>query len=352
MKNQPTSIDAVAFLKAKLAAAQLPPRAEEAAHEASETPTEEAQEHLPTGYEAGEQEGEAEAQTGGMGEGGLEQLLAQLSPEELEQLAAHLSTDMQNPQASEGGEDVASLAHAIQGHLTQNPEASVETADPQKMAALNFVKSAAYIEGFLNQAIETGISVKQAVDLYDNALTTTIENIKMAELSGGQHKLDLDGDGKIEASDLKKLRTGKKHEKKESASEEREEHSVDSKTAAYYEGVLERAREYGISDHTTLSIVKAANDGSFQDQAMALLGNLKDTGMSAVNSAGNKLQQLGGAANDFVQKQNPLHLAGAGVAAGGLGAATIAQLMNSRKKEKQRMAMLQAAASGMPQLGQ
>ena len=351
MKNQPTSIDAVAFLKAKLAAAQLPPQAEEAAHEAAETPMEEVQEHLPTGYEAGEQEGEAQmgGEAAGLDEGGIEQLLAKLSPEELEQLAAHLSADMQDPQASEGGEDVASLAHAIQGHLAQNPEASVETADPQKMAALNFVKSAAYIEGFLNQAVETGISVKQAVDLYDDALTTTIENIKMAELSGGQHKLDLDNDGKIESSDLKKLRAGKKHGKKESATEE---HSVDSKTAAYYEGVLERAREYGLPDNTTLNIVKAANDGSFSDQAMALLGNLKDTGMAAVNSAGDKLQQLGGAANDFVQKQNPLHLAGAGVAAGGLGAAAIAQLMNSRKKEKQRMAMLQAAASGMPQLGQ
>jgi hypothetical protein len=337
MKNSTNSLDAVAFIRAKLAAAK-PPQAEEAVHESAESPMEEIQEHSPAGYEAGEQEGEPVIGQIGDEEGGIEQLLAKLSPEELEQLAAHLSADMKDPQASEGGEDVASLAHAIQGHLAENPEAAVETADPQKIAALNFVKSAAYIEGFLNQAIETGVTVKQAVDLYDKALTTTIENLKEAELSGGQHKLDVDNDGKIESADLKKLRTGKK-----TKSEKTEEHSVDAKTAAYYEGVIERAREYGIPDVTTLNIVKAANDGSFSTQVASLLDNLKNTGSAAVSSAGEKLQQLGGAANDYIQQQSPLHLAGAGVAAGGLGTAAIAGLLNSRKKEKQRQALLQAA---------
>lgn len=337
MKNKSTLTDAVAFLKAKMAAeaAQIPDN-QEAAHEAAETPTEELAEHAPEGYEEGEQSSEALQSP----DAELEKILAKLTPEELEQLVAHLSSSEQ----PEPAPDVSSLAQDIEGHLQQNPEASVESIDPEKTAALAFVKSAAYIEGFLTEAINTGATVKQAVDLYDEALTSTIQNIKSAELVGNQHKLDVDKDGKIEASDLKKLRARKGHEKNESPSTEMREHEVDSKTAAYYEGVLERAREYGIPDSATIDIVKKANDGEFSQQLLNLINSAKDSGLSAINSAGDKLKDLGGAANSFIQKQNPLHLAGAGVAAGGLSAAAISSLLDARKREKHRLAMMQAAA--------
>lgn len=268
---------AAAFLRAKLAA-QTP---EEAMHEQAETPEQEQLEHAPGGYEEGgelpgdegheqmeapEAEG-LEHMTGGPEEGGeemgglnpdedahLDQMLSQLPPEELDQLAEQLAGEMQGGPATgpaEGGEDVGELAQAIEQHLAQNPEASIPQAAPEKMAALEFVKSASYIEGFLNQAIDRGVSVKQAVDMYDQSLTNTIQSLKQAELKGKQHKLDVDHDGKIEAEDLKKLREGKKDK---TAEELREE----IKTAAYYEGMIERAREYGLSDYDTVNFVKEA----------------------------------------------------------------------------------------------
>jgi hypothetical protein len=243
-------------------------------------------------------------------------LISQLSPEELEHLASQISGDMQHPgeQADgmhEGGEDeVAGLAHAIQQHLAQNPEAGLEGAAPEKMAALQFVKSASYIEGFIKQALDRGVGISQAVDLYDNALSRTITQLnkqsatieqeavsalgktikggfgrvknfakknplsagtaaagvgaagaaagygtakltedkdknKYAELKGGQHKLDVNHNGKIDAADLKMLRNKGKKAIEPSAKE-----------AAYYEGVLERAREYGFSDSEAIEIVK------------------------------------------------------------------------------------------------
>jgi DNA-binding transcriptional regulator YhcF (GntR family) len=235
-----------AYLKKQAAPGGMPPEAgadpAEAMHEAAESPQAEMAEHAPGGYEEGGEH--LPDMSGGDHDAQLEHLLSQLSPEELEQLATELSADMQHPDQPQGGEDVASLAHAIQGHLSQNPEADVPEASPEKMAALNFVKSAAYIEGFIEQALDRGASVKQAVDMYDDALTKTIQTFKAAALTGNQTKLDINHNGKIDAEDLKKLRAGKSKE--------------DVKTAAYYEGVIERAREYGFSDNEAVQIVKSA----------------------------------------------------------------------------------------------
>jgi ElaB/YqjD/DUF883 family membrane-anchored ribosome-binding protein len=282
MSNNYMKTLAASFLRAKLAA-QTP---EEKMHEQAETPEQEQLEHAAGGYEEGGElpgnEAHEEMETpeaeslehapGGYEEGGeempagnpdedahLDQMLSQLSPEELDQLAEQLAGEMQGggvagPGAE--GEDVGELAQAIEQHLAQNPEAAVPQAEPQKMAALEFVKSASYIEGFLNQAIERGVSVKQAVDMYDQSLTNTIQALKQAELKGNQHKLDVDHDGKIEAEDLKKLREGKKAK---TAEELREE----IKTAAYYEGVIERAREYGFSDYEAVNFVKQAATKGF-----------------------------------------------------------------------------------------
>jgi hypothetical protein len=280
---------------AKKAAEQPPADPAEAVHEAGETPQAEALEHAGGAGEGAEAHPEA-------GGGELEHLISQLSPEELEHLATQISGDMQHPGDQEdmmrhGGEDeVAALAQAIQEHLHQNPEAGLEGTAPEKMAALNFVKSAAYIEGFIKQAIDRGVEVSQAVDLYDSALTQTIDTLrksasalpgpaaakasrmfsgkqlagagaaaaglgyaagkltsknedkeeKKAELKGDQHKLDVNHNGKLDAVDFKMLRNkGKKSDEA-------------TKEAAYYEGVLERAREYGFSDSEALAIVKQA----------------------------------------------------------------------------------------------
>jgi hypothetical protein len=135
-----------------------------------ESPLQEAQEHIPGGYEQGEE--------GSEGEGDIEQLLSQLSPEELQQLAEELSSEMQSPEAQQSGEDVEGLAQAIQENLAQNPEASPEGIPAEKAAALDFVKSASYIEGFLHEALDNGANLKQAVDLYDTALSNIINEAK------------------------------------------------------------------------------------------------------------------------------------------------------------------------------
>jgi hypothetical protein len=201
--------------------------------------------------------------------GDIEQMLAQLSPEELQQLAAQLGSEMQDPSAGAGGDEVSELANAIEQHLAQNPEAAVDGAEPEKMAALRTVKSAGYIEGFIHQAVMGGANLKQAVDMYDNALTSTIFNLKQAALKGDQHKLDLNNNGKIDSSDLKNLR----HEKSETPNQEKKEHMNNDmeevKEAAYYEGVFERAAEYGFSKQAAVELLyKIA--GPFDEQDLPL----------------------------------------------------------------------------------
>lgn len=56
----------------------------------------------------------------------------------------------------------------------------------------------AYINGFVKRAMEYGFSEREAVEI-----------LKQSALVGDQHKLDVDKDGKIEASDLKTLRARK-----------------------------------------------------------------------------------------------------------------------------------------------
>jgi len=203
------------------------------------------------------------------GEQELESLLSQMSPEEIEQLATELASEMQGQPAEDEAAQIPELAAAIEQHLGQHPDVAEATAPapdmPEevmaKQSAINFIKSAEYVEGFLEQAVGRGMNLKQAVELYDTAFSTTLNQLKTSELKGDQHKLDTDNDGKIEAEDLKKLREGKKN-------------PVDEKTAAYYEGVLERCREHGLSDSQALEIVKNAN------AAKNLFEGAKDMGRS------------------------------------------------------------------------
>ena len=314
-------------------------------------------------------------ESGAPQEGGdeIDQLLAQLSPEELEQLATELSQDIDGggagaePQA--GGEHISQLAQAIAAHLQGNPEASlggpgaeagagappadpaaagglppeagaapVEGADPQadpaaggippealaqlsaKQGALEFVKSAEYIESFLNRGLEQGFTVKEAVDIYDQALGVTIENlrsdvsiIKKAFFGLGKsesapqdngprnatrEELEAEGISPEEIAETEG-RGGVPSMTKDQLIDELIAHSqglqkqldalsggaqaptpdamsgapdmpdpsqgvpeapgmpqIDTKTAAYYEGLIERAREYGLSDKQAFELVQ------------------------------------------------------------------------------------------------
>jgi len=213
-----------------------------AEHEQAESPEHEMAEHQPGGYEAGGEEG------AGGHEAEIEHLLSQLSPEELEQLANELAGDMHHGAGGHEGaehgempEDVPGVADAIHSHLAENPEAELPGGSaPEKVAALNFVKSAAYIEGFVEQAVNRGASIKQAVDMYDEALAKTINNLKMAAQLPGTI---------MAKTKIDKMTTKTPHAPNLMNS---------IKTAAYYEGVIERAREYGLSDQTTIDFVKSA----------------------------------------------------------------------------------------------
>jgi hypothetical protein len=223
---------AAQYLKSKLAAEGQQPELDPAALQAAAGVPEQAPVD-PAAAEAGLPPEAAMGGAGG-GEDEIDQLLSQLSPEELEQLAAELAADMQGGGAAEGqpsDDEVAQLAQSIEGNLSQNPEAALPAgAPPEKTAALDFVKSAEYIEGFLGQAVSRGIHIKQAVDMYDQALCQTLNTLSQ---------------GVVE---------------KVAYAEDSTE--IDEKTAAYYEGVIERAREYGLSDTEALKLVKSAGRSS------------------------------------------------------------------------------------------
>ena len=282
---------------------EMPPEAEEAA--------------LPP--EAAEAPMEGEAPAGGE-DAGLDELLSQLSPEEIEQLANELAGEMNGAPAEDEAAQIPELAAAIEQQLGNNPEVAEATAPapglPEealaKQSAINFIKSAEYVEGFLEQAVNRGIGLKQAVELYDSAFTTTFNQLKSSELKGDQHKLDVDKDGKIEGEDLKKLRGDK---------EEKSPEAVDEKTAAYYEGVIERCREYGMTDSQALEFVKAAGH-----PARGYFGKLKGKTKD--------LSSLFGQAKDQVKK----HKLPAATAAGGFAAGAIAGSgalsSNNDKQEK------------------
>jgi hypothetical protein len=270
----------------------------------------------------------------------LDALLSQLSPEEIEQLAQELANEMEggSPEGDAAQlEQIPELAAAIEQQLGQNPEVAEATAPTPdmteevmaKQSAINFIKSAEYVEGFLEQAVNRGMNLKQAVELYDTAFSTTLNQLKTSELKGDQHKLDVDGDGKIEADDLKKLREGKKND------------DVDEKTAAYYEGVLERCREHGLSDAQAIEIVKSAAPlkttfETIMNKGKSLATKTKDTASGAANKAKNVASDTFEKAKDSVKKhkgilQGPA-MGVAGLAAGGIAGHSIG---SNRKKDEE-----------------
>ena len=344
-------------------------------HEGMESPDTEMLEHALGGQ--GEGTGEDEA----------EQMLSQLSPEELQELAASLSGEMQDPSQSAGGEDVEALAQAIQQNLSQNPEASVAGLPPEKAAALTMLKSAAYIEGFLGQALNNGLDVKQAVDIYDQALTETVESLhktsaltregraqmaaidaskkgtrkavgragkRVANAVGGAAASvgsRMKGKGKYIAGGAALLGAGalalsRNKKKNEDASEE--------KKAAYLEGVYKRALDYGFSEHEALQLTEEciSKQAAVTDAAGRAAIRSYDSGKRGIRagierfkrSAGHSLEHLKGRAGELketaskhkekvlehLKDKKKYYYGGAGaLAAGGIGAAAL-----SGKKDK------------------
>jgi hypothetical protein len=189
----------------KLADEQLAAMPEEQTHEMGEPSSQEGLEHMhtesedfPAEHEDQTQPEEADAATYTQGEpleeplsedispeeeqddAEVEHLISQLTPEQIDDLAAQLAEDIQQPDQNQD-EDTSALAQAIQEHLAQNPEASIPEAAPEKIACLNIFKSAEYIEGFLNEALSSGTSIKEAVDLYDSVLADALSFVKTAE---------------------------------------------------------------------------------------------------------------------------------------------------------------------------
>ena len=286
---------------------------------------------------------------GAMPEGedaGLDELLAQLSPEEIEQLASELAGQMEGAPQENEAEQIPELAAAIEQQLGNNPEVAEATAPapglPEealaKQSAINFIKSAEYVEGFLEQAVNRGIGLKQAVELYDNAFTTTFHQLKSSDLKGDQHELDVDKDGKIEGEDLKNLR-GDKKETSEAA---------DEKTAAYYEGVIERCREYGMTDAQAIEFVKTAKFSDYIPKMAPTRGRAMNGGnlqarqraanqryekeLKGVNKHNAKVKENWKGVGTSIKEKAPL---AGGAAAGGFVGATIlgSGALGSDKKE-------------------
>jgi hypothetical protein len=297
------------------------------AHEAGETPSAEMLEHaMGVG---------GEEMPHGDGPGGVdvEQLLSQLSPEELQALIAELSQG-----AGAGGEDVAGLSQGIEAQLAQNPEAQVPGAPPEKMAALDLVKSAHYIEGFIKQAMDYGLNVHQAVGMYDNAITSTVDALKKeaagkSNLSIGVQKARIaakKGLRKVTKSDTyKNLRNSAAstaaglqenfHENKGAyglagtaaglgAGYLAGKSSDEEKKAAYFEGVFKQAMTYGFSEDEAFEVAKEAADKSFGQKAMQVARlATKKKGRAAlgkkVNSAATDLKSRAAAKGNEIKNK-------------------------------------------------
>ena len=112
----------------------------------------------------------------------IEHLISQLSPEEVQQLVSELE-GAEGGAASQEHAPLPDIAQAIEQHLGSNPDVAGLMAQQgvegqEKQSAINFIKSAAYVEGFLEQALNCGADIKTAVDLYEQAFTKTCALLK------------------------------------------------------------------------------------------------------------------------------------------------------------------------------
>jgi hypothetical protein len=124
-----------------------------------------------------------------------------------------------------------------------------------------------------------------------------------------EHAIGAGVAGAAGAAGLGYLATRKKKSKKDD----------DEKTAAYYEGVLERAREYGFSDHDAVQIVKAASVGRARDpRVAAALEAFKTQGFRTIRPPKGEADILLQKARIAAMKNRALLAGGAGLI-GGVG---------------------------------
>lgn len=102
-------------------------------------------------------------------------LLDKLSAEELEIISEQIVEDLEKSAQGKDPE-LSKLAHVIEEYVSSLPQANPENLTTEKAAALNFVKSAAYIDGFINEACGSGLDVTQAIDLYDYSLSRMLND--------------------------------------------------------------------------------------------------------------------------------------------------------------------------------
>lgn len=99
-----------------------------------------------------------------------EYFLDKLSSDELELLSSEITEEL-SKSAQGTNEEISKLANTIESYLSTLPQACPDNLSDEKRAALDFVKSASYIDGFINEACGNGLDVTQAIDLYDYSLT-------------------------------------------------------------------------------------------------------------------------------------------------------------------------------------
>jgi hypothetical protein len=156
----------------------------------------------------------------------LQQAHPQIDPMELQQIAEELAQYLASqdgggsagaPPQDGGGQD------AIDNSADSGPEGAGGNVMPKQGSAnngLTLVKSAKYIEGFLGQAMSRGMNLPQAVNFYGDALNNTRDYIKQAE-------------------ELEKISS-----------------TIDEKTAAYCQGIVEEANRRGYTYDQTVTLLK------------------------------------------------------------------------------------------------
>jgi hypothetical protein len=247
------------------------------------------------------------------------------------------------------------------------------------MAALNFVKSAHYIEGFIKQALDYGLDVDQAVGMYDNALTTTVDTLKkesadksfiqkgkqMARIATKKTSRAISG----AAAGAKDYIADKTKGGYDAAADHFKKNkglygagaaglaaggvagyaagSGDEKKAAYFEGVFKQAMAYGFSEDEAFEVAKEAADKSFGKkltQVGRIIGkkkdrfvkNVKAQGTSLVENAKKSVRGAAASAAAGVQEhalRNKSNYAKAGIGAAGLAAGYAAGKSSDKEKK-------------------
>lgn len=143
-------------------------------------------------------------------------------------------------------EDPASAPEGSVGHSSSPARTNNSELDGYKYAELNLEQHA-----------------KVASDLGNSLLATVANMSKQAELKGDQHKLDVDGDGKIEGSDLSALRNGEDAKDDKSKPEVKEASDIAGQAgwelAGLLSGNFDKQAAVAMVEGTLEEIISTAN---------------------------------------------------------------------------------------------